>query len=387
MSRSLKKSLLLVSFTAPPNQDGVAMAVGLMEREMKARKWDVKIATTESSGGELNRSDIYYMPRGFANGARAGDRQAALALYSWLDQIQPAVIVIHSWVAWPISTIMPYAKKRTIPVFLMGHGFGDHLMQWNPKPPFFGLARWLRSWAFVARMPKWIRQMAGLVVLGKRPHYVRAFDHWLAKVIRHKRLHVIPNAVKSIGLSDIDFRERYSITGKLIVLCVAGYSTTKDQHLVLKGFDDAKISNATLVFIGPSLNDYALELKRLASDSREQVLILDSLPRKEVEAAIKACDIAILGSKSEMQPIFLLEAMSEGKPWICPKVGAVDELEGGIVCPRSVAGISDAIVQLTSAQLRVSLGALGKCQWQAEFSSVKVYDRWDQILQEALLAK
>jgi glycosyltransferase involved in cell wall biosynthesis len=88
-----------------------------------------------------------------------------------------------------------------------------------------------------------------------------------------------------------------------------------------------------------------------------------------------------------MQPIFLLEAMSEGKPWVCPKVGAVDELEGGIVCPRSVAGLSDAMVKLTSLPLRLSLGALGKCQWQAEFSSDNVYDRWNKILREALLVR
>jgi glycosyltransferase involved in cell wall biosynthesis len=377
----------LVSFTAPPNQDGVAMAVGLMEKDMRARNWDVKIAATEPGEADSTHPETYYVPRGFENRNHPGDRKAARALYSWLDRVQPAVIVIHSWLSWPISTIMPYAMKRTIPVFLMGHGFCAHRMQWAFKPPFFGLARWMRSWAFIARMPKWIMQMAGLVVLGKRPHYVRAFDHWLAKTIRYKNLHVIPNAVNQIESSNIDFRGKYSLEEKLIFLCVAGYSITKDQHLVLKGFDSAGISNATLVFIGPSLNDYALELKRLSSDSEKQILILDGLPRKEVEAAIQACDVAILGSRSEMQPIFLLEAMSEGKPWVCPKVGAVDELEGGIVCPRSVAGLSDAMVKLTSLPLRLSLGALGKCQWQAEFSSDNVYDRWNKILREALLVR
>jgi len=155
--------------------------------------------------------------------------------------------------------------------------------------------------------------------------------------------------------------------------------------LPICGYAAAKIPNSVLVFIGPVLNDYAMELKRIAGDIKGGVLILDNLSRKEVEASIKECDVAVLGSKSEMQPIFLLEAMSEGKPWICPQVGSVDELDGGIICTRSVAGIADALTKLTAPQLRATLGAQGKFQWQTEFSSSKVYDRWHKILHEALL--
>ena len=85
-----------------------------------------------------------------------------------------------------------------------------------------------------------------------------------------------------------------------------------------------------------------------------------------------------------MQPIFLLEAMSEGKPWICPKVGAVDELEGGIVCGRTAGELAAALVQLSTPSLRMSLGASGKQQWQAEFRTETVYNKWDEILTNSI---
>ena len=374
-------NLVLASFTAPPNQNGVAMAVGLMAKEMKAKNWKVHIATTEADETCPDDPDtLYRMPRGFANTNNPKDQQAARGLYTWLDQIQPTVIVIHSWVGWPILTLMPYAKRHSIPIFLMGHGFGGHVFRWNPTPPFFGLARWLRTWLFIARMSLWIRQMAGLIVLGKRPHYVRGFDHWLAKSIGYKQIHVIPNAVRPLKPSEFSFREKYNLDGKLVYLCVAGYSATKDQLLVLESFRQTLVKNAVMVFIGSSLNDYAIAVMEHISESDADILFLHSLPRNEVEAAIRECDVAVLGSRSEMQPIFLLEAMSEAKPWICPLVGAVDELEGGIICHRSAKGLSAAMSKMADPEYRATLGAIGRSQWKSEFSTEVVYSHWSQIL-------
>jgi glycosyltransferase involved in cell wall biosynthesis len=228
--------------------------------------------------------------------------------------------------------------------------------------------------------------MEGLVVLGKKPHYVRAFDHWLANLLRYRKTHSIPNAIQPLAEGRIDFRNKWNLGSKLIVLCVAGYSPRKDQLLVLKGFLDAKIPNSVMVFIGPTMSDYGLRLVDAASSHKGSVLILHDIPRYEVEAAIKNCDVAILGSQSEMQPIFLLEAMSEAKPWICPLVGAVDELEGGIICKRTPSGLSAALSSLQAEDRRLLLGAKGKAQWQSDFSTDVVFDKWHEILSRAVTA-
>jgi glycosyltransferase involved in cell wall biosynthesis len=138
-----------------------------------------------------------------------------------------------------------------------------------------------------------------------------------------------------------------------------------------------------LVLIGPEKNDYSEKILAASTSLSGSVLVLDGLSRIEVEAAIQACDVAILGSKSEMQPIFLLEAMSEGKPWICTRVGSVDELEGGLITGTSSIDIARAICQMKDPSLRKKLGTIGKSQWHSEFQPQGVYDKWNEVLSKS----
>jgi glycosyltransferase involved in cell wall biosynthesis len=375
--------LLLAAFTSPLNQNGVGMAVARMEQEMRSRGWQVLIAATEPEDPSLTPpANHHALPVDFAGGRAASDLAVKQRLYEWMDAEKPSIIVIHSWIGWPLYALIPYARQRRIPVLLMGHGFGAHMMIWTAKPPFFGLARWLRSWWFVAHMPIWMHQMAGIVVLGKRPHFVRAFDLWLARLIGYRRVHMIPNAVEPMNPIGHDFREKHSLKSKLVYICVAGYSTTKDQLHILEGFVEANIPNSVMIFIGPCANQYVEQLKTASAKTTAKVLILVGLKRAEVEAAIQASDVAVLGSRSEMQPIFLLESMSEGKPWICTMVGSVDQLDGGIIYDHTNRGLAEAMIRLSDPEQRQVIGNQGKQQWMDEFLPTVVYEKWDKLLRE-----
>ena len=352
-----------------------------MEQEMRDRGWQILIAATEPEDSSLTPPTNHHtLPTTFMGGHGATDQAVKQRLYQWLDAEKPSAIVIHSWIGWPVHTLISYARQHQIPIFLLGHGFGSHMMIWTAKPPFFGLARWLRAWYFVARMPIWMHQMAGIVVLGKRPHFIRAFDHWLARLIGYRRVHMIPNAVEPMKPVGHDFRSKHDLDGKLAYICVAGYSTTKDQLHILEGFVEANIPNSVLIFIGPCANEYLKNLKAAAAKTTAEVMILVGLERAEVEAAIQASDIAVLGSRSEMQPIFLLESMSEGKPWICTKVGSVDQLDGGIIYDSTNRGLAEAMIRLSDPEQRQIRGSQGKQQWIDEFMPNVVYNKWDQLL-------
>ena len=379
------RKLLLAAFTSPLNQNGVGMAVARMEKEMRDRGWQILIAATEPEDSSLTPpANHHTLSTTFKGGHGATDRVVKQRLYEWMDAEKPSVIVIHSWVGWPLYVLVPYARKHKIPILLMGHGFGAHMMIWVFKPPFFGLARWLRAWFFVARMPIWMHQMACIVVLGKRPHFVRAFDHWLARLIRYRRVLMIPNAVEPMKPEVLDFRGKHGLEDKLAYMCVAGYSTTKDQLHILEGFAEANIPNSVMVFIGPSENSYSKNLRTAAANCSAEVLILSGLQRPEVEAAIQACDVAVLGSLSEMQPIFLLEAMSEGKPWICTKVGSVDQLDGGIIYDHTKQGLANAMLRLSEPEQRRAMGTQGRQQWLDEFLPEIVYGKWDKLLRDLI---
>ncbi len=361
------------------------MAVARMEQEMRDRGWQILIAATEPEDSSLTPPTNHHtLPTTFMGGHGATDQAVKQRLYQWMDSEKPSVIVIHSWIGWPLYALIPYARQHKVPILLMGHGFGAHMMIWTAKPPFFGLARWLRAWCFVARMPIWMHQMAGIVVLGKRPHFVRAFDHWLARLIGYRRVHVIPNAVEPMKPEVRDFRGKHGLEGKLAYMCVAGYSTTKDQLHIVEGFAEVHIPNSVMVFIGPCENAYSKKLRAAAANCSAEVLILAGLERPEVEAAIQACDVAVLGSLSEMQPIFLLEAMSEGKPWICTRVGSVDQLVGGIIYDHTNRGLANAMLRLSDSGQRQAMGTQGRQQWLDEFLPEIVYGKWDKLLRDLI---
>jgi glycosyltransferase involved in cell wall biosynthesis len=86
-----------------------------------------------------------------------------------------------------------------------------------------------------------------------------------------------------------------------------------------------------------------------------------------------------------MQPLFLLEAMSAGKPWVSTNVGSVSELRGGIISKVSTKNLTSNLLKLLNdKKLRKQLGKEGASQWVTEFSTDMVYDRWQDLLLSAI---
>jgi glycosyltransferase involved in cell wall biosynthesis len=147
------------------------------------------------------------------------------------------------------------------------------------------------------------------------------------------------------------------------------------------------MENVFFTFIGSESNPYFKELskKTKALGIENRVALLQGVSRALTESAIQACDIALMTSKSEMQPLFLLEAMSASKPWISTNVGSVRELDGGIISQNHSSALASNLFKLLqNIELRNQLGKKGSAQWAAEFSTAKVYDRWQELLLAAV---
>jgi glycosyltransferase involved in cell wall biosynthesis len=90
-------------------------------------------------------------------------------------------------------------------------------------------------------------------------------------------------------------------------------------------------------------------------------------------------------SKWEMQPLFLLEAMSASKPWVSTNVGCVSELQGGIISKFSTKDLKSNLLELIhEKELKDRLSKQGSTQWAAEFSTAIVYNRWHELLLTAI---
>lgn len=381
---------LVMASEYPPAKGGIGNAAATFAKEMVRRGWSVEICTTHLAGlpdeeiveeGMIHRLSLH------------GDASIWNPLggeVARFDQIlrdcKPDVVVIHGWPAWCVL-LVPRIHDAGIPVILQSHGFGFHRIDWNPIPPF-GLKVWAGYQPFIWRLPRFINRLHALVVLSKQPDFKLSFDHWLGDKLHSHKVTTIPNGVAKVHGSKEDFLEICpQARGKKIVLCVANYCDRKNQLLGLEIANLMSRQDVFFVFIGAEENQYTstMRAKLAAFDLSARVAMFTGLSRAMTESAIVACDLALMTSKWEMQPLFLLEAMSIGKPWVSTHVGSVTELQGGLVAPRESAALAEKTAMLLDDSELVSrCSCAGLQQWLAEYEPSVVYRQWEALLLSAI---
>ena len=386
---SSMKCLVLTS-EYPPSIGGVGNAAAAFSRELSARGWVIEIITVATHGQasreKVTEGIIHRLP---LNGDASFWNRSSGAFAEFealIADFSPDVAVIHGWQGW-CTRAVPRLHSAKIPVVLQSHGFGMHRVPWHWRPPF-GLKAWAGYLPFILRLPSFIGKLYALSVLSKEPRILKGFDHWVGSHFGCKNVVTIPNGVKKIQSSPLEFLETCPLAvDKHIVLCVANYCDRKNQLLALDVARQTVKEDIFFAFIGGEQNAYYRELEKRtqAWGVERRVALFHGVSRSFTESAIQACDIALMTSKWEMQPLFLLEAMSAGKPWVSTNVGSVSELRGGIISKVSTKDLTSNLLKLLNEKkLRKQLGKEGASQWVTEFSTDMVYDRWQDLLLSAI---
>lgn len=304
---------------------------------------------------------------------------------------KPEILINHCWDTWPSLYSLSLFSLLQGKKVMVSHGYSPHI--WQPRlRPFWGIYSWVKGlFATATLLPFMIRQHDALVFLDSKTDSGRFFDHRLARWMNHPCIRIIPNSLNEAEFRNIisDFRTLYKIGDGFFVLCVANYSERKNQALAIKAFCRAKIPRSSLVFIGESFNEYSGFLKTFAARCLASlqgldanILFFEKLPRSDTLKSYQACDLVILTSKQETQPIVLLEAMATGKCWLSTDVGSVKKLRGGCIAtnPRNFA--SKLRTLFLDPCLRDKLGQEGKSDIRLRFFRKNVFLKWQELLAE-----
>lgn len=149
---------------------------------------------------------------------------------------------------------------------------------------------------------------------------------------------VIPNGVdiNEFDTNYINFRDKYDIKEKNILLCVSSFFFGKNQSTIadigqelMKKRDDFIILMAHSTIKYPYAFRFLNRCKLKFKNSGCKYLFLQDLPREDVISTYKSSDLFIFPSKKEVAPLVILESMTARLPWISMDVGNVKELCGG----------------------------------------------------------
>ncbi len=139
---------------------------------------------------------------------------------------------------------------------------------------------------------------------------------------------IIPNGVdlEEFENNTIDFREKYKIKEKHIILNVSNYFYGKGQEnlgkiskYLRKMRDDFIIVSISNSIKYPYDKVFLERAKR--GFGKEQCLFLRDIPREDVVAAFKGSDVFLFSSRKEVAPLVLWEARAAKIPWVSWSVG------------------------------------------------------------------
>ena len=368
--------ILFTAFTYPPQRNGVAEAVGTVARGLAERGHEVTIATSHDARRAGFGRDSIRVEQFRLSGSRTDAREEIARYRTFVAAFRGDIIICHCWQAWSTDLVVEQVRSNPARAIFVSHGYAAHF--WMPSPRFaWGLGAWLRGLSYVAKSIWILRAFDVIVFLSRRKDFVRFLDHWVVS-----RAHLLPTAVIPNGAPDeffeketLNLRETWGTGDQCVFLCVSTYVDSKNQKLALRAFRRAG-SPGVLVFVGQELNGYSRELREMAAKSDREsgnVLVLEDGGGSFVRDCYAACDVFVLPSRRETQPLTILQAMAMGRPFISTNVGCVKELSGGIVVSGE-AEMAEAIKSLAEQpSKREALGTAGRVAAESAF-------RWDSVV-------
>lgn len=386
------KTAVILTFTFPPNADGVAEAAKAMAVGLAERGWRVVVGTghlaKRSDFTPWNNVEVRQFKVSGSPNLRVGIQGETREFKNFLMESDPDVLICHCWDMWPTTLAQKVFGRLRAKKVLVSHGYTTHLWQKGPRFPW-GFGYWAAAQYLSAQLPWTMRLYDRVVVLSPTPDCNRFFDHFVARMTGYRGLRVIPNGTEpeAIRAAPTDFRQRHGLPEGFLFLSVANYSARKNQEMALRAFRKLVSAPATLCFIGSEFNEYSKHVKTLdvaenRGDTPNKVVFLEKLLRADILSAYASCDAFVLSAHAETQPIVLLESMAAGKPFISTDTGCVRDLPGGLVV-QDVAEMTAAMASLISDNpMRTRLGAAGGAAVDATYTWEKVMDAHHEMLLE-----
>lgn len=321
----------------------------------------------------------------YAAGDGLGVQQPALRsrYQELLLQSDADLLVSHCWQAWNTDWAVDVAERLRFPFCLYSHGTSV-----NDTSGRTGWLRWLR-WRHYAshRLHRSLRAISLLVTLDAQADRNRFYDVTVARQLG-TAMAVVPNCASP----ELELAAPWRPDGVLtrhMVLSVGQYNAGKNPAQVLDAFLRNAPSDWTLVLCGSHRTKYlrALEKRYATASARRpapSVQFLVGLTQLQLMGLYKRADLFVAASRTECQPLVILDAMASGVPFLSTDVGCVRSLPGGLVSRNAADFAAKAGNLMREPELRATLSAAGSAAHESTYNCAATRRHLEAVLIDAV---
>lgn len=351
--------ILIAAFGFYPETHGIAQAAYRQAIGLHRLGYEIRVVTRPADHPRNVPFDVVPFPVHYGRFSAVTQRRYIRKYQQFLLESDADVVFFHGWETWVSDWALPILPRLKGKAVLISHGTTLSLRY----PGLKGWVRWLLNRPTALGFSRKLRLFDWYVFLSSCPDPQRMSDIAATKRFGITNVSIIPNGAHPAFSSSpvVDFRQKFGIPNATLLLCVGNFIREKGQMELLRWFKELAPEHTVLVLIGSHFNEYSAQLAKAAGGQLNvTVFLFDQRSIEDIHAAYCAATVFVSATYTEVQPLVLLDAMAAGIPFLCRKVGAVSEFEGGL-CFNSQRDFSEKLRWLLKQPLlRAFLGERGK---------------------------
>ncbi|WP_291585424.1 glycosyltransferase family 4 protein [Bacteroides sp.] len=346
--------ILFISENYFPNVSGVPVVVKYLAEGLSQRGNDVVIATKmfkdEPLEDNVNGVKVYRFPIYLDGFHRyCGNRDEFI---NFVKFYKADVLIVECSQCITTDLLLPHLKDIPGKKIFHSHGFsGLELKPFQVKGDLLHTIgntwNWLTSkWYFGHILKNAMKYFDASMCLSK----VDSSREYLKEHIKNS--HILDNAADNMffveGVEVGALLKYTKLENVHYMMCCANYTVVKNQKdMILQYYKSQASHNTSLVCIGSFPTDYYKECCMLVAQLEEgyghrDVHLLHGVNRKDIPSIMKGASLYLVTSHYEQYSISIIEAMSQGLPFISMDTGNACVLPGGI----TIKHVDDMSVQI-----------------------------------------
>ncbi len=357
-----------------PMVSGLVDSVAILAQQLRKMGHEVRIYAPNISGAQKEEGVFRFPSLAIPGSGSTMLLNLPFGAMRDIRAFKPEVIHTH---LFGMAGFLAIRASRRLKVPLVGtdHTFpADYLhylkLNWGPFP------------YLVRKYATWFYNRCDLVTIPSENLKKELVEYGLYKPTKIISNHVPGDVFRPLLKEEC--KKKFSIAGKA-VLIFGRIAREKSLDVALKVYKEVSArSDARLIFVGdgPYKEGVEKKVKEMGLESRTR--FLGVLRGEQLVEAINACEIFLMTSTSENQPMSMLQAMASGLPVVIANAGGspeyVEEGESGhIVESSNIKVFADRVLELLqNEELAQKMGERGRAI-SLQFSPEKITAQFEEI--------